>query len=355
MTQNRSAPDTCLVLSLRHLGDAVIVSGFVNSLRAWKPEMQLDILGHPGLETVTRLFCSFHKYIAVEIPVFGHHQRTLASMKDAVQKLRQVRRQKYTYCFNLLGDSRENLIARITAAQTAIAPRWTAGHPFSRHVRTTGAWWLVNRSIEIPATTPSYYASIAYFSEQLGLSPLFWPLPTKSSIPRRDRPLIGLHPGASRLSKQWTCEKWKELFRVLNQKNFQLVLFGSPSEASTLVNEFGREIEENSIEVVASGMDVFLDRMSSVDVLVGMDSFSVHAAHALGLRSIVLYGPFDPVVMTPPGSIALSAGVRCNWFPCYSKNSCRNLNDSFVCIRGIEVADVIRSVEALLGKRFTFA
>ncbi len=58
MQHNFQKSDTCLILSLRHLGDAVIVAGFANALSERYLGIAVDILARRDLRGVTEAFCS---------------------------------------------------------------------------------------------------------------------------------------------------------------------------------------------------------------------------------------------------------------------------------------------------------
>jgi heptosyltransferase-3 len=126
-----------------------------------------------------------------------------------------------------------------------------------------------------------------------------------------------------------------------------LVLFGAPRECGRLQADFADEIKDMKIAVVAGDIAGFRANLSQVDLLIGMDSFSVHLAYALSLRTVVLYGPSDRRILAPPGSLGISAGHLCDDYPCNYKYPCRNQTREYICCRGIEVDAVIDAVEQL--------
>lgn len=339
---------TCLILSLRHLGDAVIVAGFVNALSERYPGVAIDVLGRGDLRGVTEAFCSIREFIPIELPVFGHHRKGLAAMSDALGKIALLRSRRYDCCINLMGDLRENAIATTVGAGERISPAWPAASPFRNHIRTARLLGLAGKG-SVPVDGGGYYASIESFAEQLGLPGLRWPKMIRPKRAQADVPVVGIHPGASHPSKQWPADNWRELIRRLDSQDYKLTIFGSPSETDRLHHDFAAEIETFVIEVVTAGMAGFLDSLATVDLLVCMDSFSSHAAHAIGVPTVVLHGPFDPSVMTPPSGTPLSAGDMCGIFPCYKGQSCANKSSRYICVRGIEVETVLRAVDSAIA------
>jgi heptosyltransferase-3 len=351
MKPNWDQINSCLVLSMRHLGDAVILSGMINSLEQRNPKMIVDVLGRAQLEEVTRKFCSVQEYFGLDVPFYGHHRRDYSAIRHAIRQIIKIRGRKYDCCINVMGDIRENFLGWLTNAKNVVAPGWLKKHPFHRHIRSWNFLSFANYQVPIPNTISGYYDSIAYFARQLDLPALSWSPSVLEKQKKNRAPVIALHPGASHASKQWSPEKWRGLINELQKKDCRLLLFGSSDEEEILRREFHDEIEQHHLECKIGGIGDFLNSLLSADVLVGMDSFSVHAAHALGIPTVVLHGPFDPKVMTPPSSIPLSAGHYCEHFPCYNGQSCRNIHNQYVCVRAIDVADVLNAVEEALKTR----
>ena len=126
------------------------------------------------------------------------------------------------------------------------------------------------------------------------------------------------------------------------------MLLGSPSDRSNLLDTFNDEIRMFSLNVVTESLPLVLESMSKADILVGMDSFSAHAAHAIGIPVIVLHGPYNPAVMTPPCGASLSSGHLCTFFPCFNKPSCLGTDFEYICVRGIDAGDVVNAVNERL-------
>jgi len=272
-------------------------------------------------------------------------------MAAALRTLRAVRRSRYRFCINLIGDVRENLTGQLSGATWNIAPAWAPGHLFRNKITGKLPVPAANCEIAIPAEYPSYYDSIRYMAARLGLPDFSSPSRLSAAGEPRHRPAVALHPGASHPSRRWPAAKWKDLMNGLALRGYQLVLIGAPDEGAALRNEYRDEIDRFGIAVVAANFRGFSSALSASDALIGMDSLSAHAAHSLGVPSVVLNGSADVVIMTPPGSVPLSAGNMCPQFPCYYRFPCTGTANEFVCCRGIEVEEVLRSLDTLLKAR----
>jgi heptosyltransferase-3 len=312
--------------------------------------MTVDILGRPELKEVVTAFGHFREYVEINVPLFGHHRKGLTALKAAFHAIGLVRGRQYEYCINMVGDIRENSIGRATGAKWNIAPVWERGHLFKRKMTDTGAAWLTNRGILIPSGYASYYDSIHHFANQLGLPGLEW----KTVSDRREKPKkrmnVALHPGASHASRHWPEDRWRALIQELYVRGYEIKVLGARLERSALLAAFSKEVSDNRIELVTEDIPRFVLYLAAADVLIGMDSFSVHAAYALGVPVVLLNGSADPSIMTPPGGLVTSAGHLCAQFPCYYAYPCRRTESEYICVRGIELVAVMNALEAIVER-----
>jgi len=340
----------CLLLALRHLGDALILSAFVRVLQVSNPRLAIDVLGRPQLREVVNSRCKIRNFIEAEFPVFGSHRRDSATIIKAIKAMGEVRNAGYTFCMNVIGDVREGLIGRLSGATWNVAPIWSPGHPFKEKMTDRGAAWFANSGIAIPRNLVSYYDSLSFLASGLGLPDPF-ERPAKQTFTGMSagRIKISLHPGASHPSKRWPSAKWKELMERLHQRGFEMQLLGSRDEKQALSDDYAYEIQTFGIQMVTAGISDLLAAISRSSLLIGMDSLSSHAAFSCSVRSVVLHGPSDPRIMTPPNAVSLSAGSSCERFPCNYSYPCKGSAHEYVCCRGIEVDSVMAAVDSIFA------
>lgn len=342
----------CLILVLRHLGDALISCAFIRTLQIQNPALAIDVMGRTQSKELVHSLCRIRNYIEVDFPVFGHHKRDTGALQRAVRATRQARRTAYDFCINLIGDLRESMIGRLSGAVWNIGPLWDSGHVFKKRMTDKCAGWFLNSGIRIPPHLFSYYDSLSFFAQSLGL-----PAPFEIEFGhagqcrlRETGPFrISLHPGASHPSRHWPKSKWKELIACLHQKGYEMQLLGSKQESSQLLDDFGNEVSRFGVQIVAEGFTDLLAALSRSDLLIGMDSLSAHAAFASSIRSVVLHGPSDPRIMTPPGGVPLSAGTLCSRFPCNYHYPCQGGDREYVCCREISVNSVLTAVDSIVA------
>jgi heptosyltransferase-3 len=118
------------------------------------------------------------------------------------------------------------------------------------------------------------------------------------------KPLLALHPGASGEAKRWPLERFRSVAAKLAQSHTMLVIEG-PAEPG-LGSELARGLLTEERVIAASlPLELIAALLSVCDAYLGNDSGISHLAAALGLRSLVIFGPTRPEQWAPAGASVL--------------------------------------------------
>src|SRR3989337_487752 len=148
-------------------------------------------------------------------------------------------------------------------------------------------------------------------------------------------------------TKQWKVKKFVDLCNeVINRFSCRVVLVGAFS---------GKENKEvvaltNNRAVDLSGKTTLKELtylMSLSQMLITVDSGPMHIAAAVGVPVIAIFGPTAPWRTGPygEGHTVIRKELPCS--PCFSK-VCKD--KGLICMKSIEVKDVLKAVEAGLNK-----
>ena len=121
-----------------------------------------------------------------------------------------------------------------------------------------------------------------------------------------DRPLIAIHPAATKDYKKWPEAAFTDLCKILISKGFQPALIGSGDA------EFERceRIRVAASDGLSRAPLNLCNRLSLPELaqffrlcrgIVGNDSGPSHLASALGVPGVVIFGPSDPAIWQPLG------------------------------------------------------
>ncbi|MPZ13113.1 MAG: hypothetical protein GEU73_01585 [Chloroflexi bacterium] len=111
-------------------------------------------------------------------------------------------------------------------------------------------------------------------------------------ICRSGRPLVGIHPGAKAPARRWPPERYAAVADMLQTSlGAEIVLLWGPGEEPLTRVLRDAMVGEALISTRAMSVGGLAATISELDLLLCNDSGPAHVAEALGVRSVVLFGP----------------------------------------------------------------
>jgi ADP-heptose:LPS heptosyltransferase len=162
--------------------------------------------------------------------------------------------------------------------------------------------------------------------------------------PGKKRPLWAVHPGSGSLQKNWPLERFIQAAQEIERKNQgQPIFLLGPAEQETEPAGFFRS--QPFPVMNTPPLKTLAGILSQCAGYLGNDSGVSHLAAALGLPSVVLFGPTDPFLWGPRGrSVHLLFSSR-SCSPC-SEESRRTCPDKD-CLMDISVEQVLETISAV--------
>jgi heptosyltransferase-3 len=229
--------------------------------------------------------------------------------------------------------------------------KWLPEHPFFKQVKS-GLFGLVDDAVAIPTTVLNIYDAIAFFGRSLGCSmnkrPKLYDLDGEPISAMPEQSVVGIHPFSSDSWRTWPAGLWARLVSELRNRLIKVRLFAASSEESKLQEIFGELVDNNWVTIDVGGIGSFFEALRRVTVLIGMDSFAVHSAYAIGIPTVMLNGSNDFRVWCPPNSRVINGGPACVYYPCFNRPRCRGSSSEFICFSSITVEQVLGAVEPFL-------
>lgn len=165
------------------------------------------------------------------------------------------------------------------------------------------------------------------------------------TMEERSRVII-LHPGSGSKKKVWPLERFQNLARYLQEHlGGKILIVLGPAEGPEVQKIF--EGMSLSAFFVAKGLSLL--QMASViegcRLFIGNDSGISHMAAALGLPTLTIFGPTDPVVWSPRGENVWVVRREVPCSPCPQERFF--LCKSFECLREIGIGEVLKGLERM--------
>ncbi len=344
-----------LVITLRRLGDVLLTTPLIRTLRRAFPRATLDVLAFRGGEGILAGNPDVNSVIAM--PERPAARETLA----LVQKLWR----RYDLAVATQTGDRPTFFALIAARRrVGLVPR----------PGETGAWWKLHAyHLPVEAVPNSHRVSqLQQLTDALGLSPateLVCPQGCGTAPPALRGAYAVLHANPAYRYKRWTDAGWRSLAKALAERGLTVAVTGGPSPAErSYLDALWCAVTPPVVR-----LDGRLDwpqlsaLLAKAAVYVGVDTSMTHLAAASGCPTIALYGPTSPRLIgpwpvgglsrpwDPAGTIQRRGNV---WvvqnplpcLPCEKLGCAEHLDSHSQCLDELPVRQVLSAVDQALGR-----
>jgi ADP-heptose:LPS heptosyltransferase len=163
------------------------------------------------------------------------------------------------------------------------------------------------------------------------------------SVEERSKVIV-LHPGSGSKKKVWPLGRFLSLTHYLQDHlDSKILIVLGPAEGLEVQKVF--EGRSSNTPILAKGLSLLqlASVMEGCQLFIGNDSGISHMATALGLPTIVIFGPTDHKVWSPRGEKVWVVRREVPCSPCPQERffQCKD----FYCLQGIEMAEVLEGLE----------
>ncbi|MBW3632235.1 MAG: glycosyltransferase family 9 protein [Chloroflexi bacterium] len=290
-TQISENPARISVFQALNLGDLLCTTPALRAIRARFPDAEITFIGRPWAEDFLARLPSVDRFMP--FPGFPG----IAESPDAAMEIVALW-PSFALAIQMHGSGEvsNGFVAALGATQSA------GFGPAGDERLTTVLDWVENEPEPLRwlRLAEAIGAVPAGLQTEFPLTPADRGRAAALIGPRDERPLIGLHAGASDPSRRWPAESFAKLGDTLAE-GFQarIVLTGSEQERS-LTTTVQRLMDAPAIDLAGmTNLGEFAAVISAVDLLVTNDTGASHIAAATETPSVVLFGPTRPERWAP--------------------------------------------------------
>lgn len=356
-------PRSVLVVVTRRIGDVLLATPVLRSLKQGWPDTAIDALVFEGTEGVITANPDVRTVLTIpQRPGPLQHARLYSRLLRRYDiALSLVPGDRPTFYAFGAGRRRIGLLSntRKDAWKQRLLDQWvpfdnTHTHTVRMHLALVDALGLMPSSEVVVSWSASDESQIAsLFGEQSAA------------------PLAVLHPYPKFNYKMWHQAGWCELARWLDKTGYRVVLTGGNDPAEvTYTAALAAEMPAGVINLTGrlslGGTGCLLSRAA---IYVGPDTVTTHMAAAVGVPTVALFGPSNPVKWGPwpkghPGGVnpwqRIGSARSGNVFlvqgpgacvPCLLEGCERNIESFSDCLQELTAARVIAAASALLDQR----
>lgn len=288
------APKKILLIVLRYLGDVLMTTPMIRSLRIAYPDAQLDVLVYGCTASMLEGNPDIDHIIATP------NRPKLADYWDLLRKI--FRRYDLALAIQT-GDRPFFNLLLAAPVRVAVVPRkpatgwwkryflqhWTEFDNVNTHTVLQNLKLL--DLIDVPS----------HFSITPPRSGNFQQLTQRYAFLTGAEAYVVLHPLPQFSYKRWTVEGWIELGHYLHDSGYKLVLSGGPAqEEMDYVANIASQLPEGTVNLAGQvSMPELTHIIAQAKLFVGPDTGTTHLATATGIPVITLFGPSNPVKWAP--------------------------------------------------------
>lgn len=288
-----SAPATVLVIVTRRIGDVLLATPLIRSVkRAW-PQVALDVLVFDGTQGVIEANPDVRRILAIppRPGILQHFALLLKLARRYELALSLVPGDRPTFYAFAAGRWRAGLLLPIReeAWKRRLLHQWV---PYDMHnTHTVLNHLALAATLRIP---PQHEVVVTWReSDARQLEALLGP--------DRTAPIAVMHPYPKFNYKMWHREGWFELAAWLTARGCRIALTGGGDAAeSAYVSELARDMPPGTLNLAGrlslGGTGCLLSRAA---VYIGPDTAVTHMAAAVGAPTVCFYGPTDPTTWGP--------------------------------------------------------
>ena len=259
-----------LIIRLSSLGDILLTTPFVRSLKTQFPKIEIDFILREEYSDLLKLNPYLHKVFK-----FSRNE------KDNVTTLAEIKNTNYDLIIDLQNNLRSNKIISNNKPQVV---------RFSKN-----SWqkfllvnFKINKLNDEPQIPVRYARTISGFQLDDKSSDLFTDRTADARILGKES-LIGFCPGARHYTKRWLKEYFIELGNKLTKAGYTIVLFGGKIDkdlCAEISNKITGSIDlSNFNDILQTAADMKLCK-----AIVCNDSGLMHTATAVETKVIAIFG-----------------------------------------------------------------
>ncbi|MBV6478064.1 MAG: hypothetical protein HGGPFJEG_00811 [Ignavibacteria bacterium] len=320
MKLEKEKVEKILVIKFGGIGDILLTTPLLPNLKNYFSNAEINVLTLRHSRDVL----IDNPYISKAFTYDPSEDKSLCLIKN-------IRKQKYDLIIDLFGNPRTALITFLSGAKYRFGFNFR-GRNYAYNIRAEGRGGIIHnvefnldalRALDIPVTSKKLYLNINIVHKEFA-----------DNFIRENkltgRKLIGISKTGGWESKRYKAKDYAELINMMNKiYNADFILFWGTQREKENCEEIIRSLEMKNAFIIPESPIRYLGAIiSRCDAVIGNDSGPLHIAVAMGVPTLGIYGPTNPLLQGPFGENNLSVTndridcLYCNLLECKIGNIC---------------------------------
>jgi heptosyltransferase-3 len=354
-------PKKVLIVVTRRLGDVLLATPLIRTLRSAWPEAQIDALVFENTEGFLLTNPDINQVITVaeKCRLWPHLKFLLSIMRCYDLALSIQAGDRPTFYVWVAGKSRIGMMEepfKFWWWKRPLLDRWAPFDNINTHTV------LMNLHLaELLEIDPCYEVVVSWRPEDEKRVTLALPFDIHSES------FVILHMYPKFIRKRWRQDGWVELSRWLEEKGMRVLLTGGNEEDEVnYIAQISSLLSPKTVNMAGKlSLSEVAFLVSQTCLFVGVDTAPTHMAAALGVPTVAIFGPTNPVKWGPwpkghtggnpfvrkgsqiVGNVFLLQGIG-DCVPC-EKGCTGNRNNPSECLQRLPISLVINAAQKALA------
>lgn len=355
-------PARVLVIALRHLGDVLLITPLIRSLREAYPKTQIDALVFSNTAAILEGNPDIAQIITTPLrPTRAEFWRLVSQLfrKYHLAVITQTGDRPFIYGF------------LASSERVAVVPKKDQKGAWKRHL---ARYWT-----EFDNENTHTVLQLLKLADLLGIARNYTLVPPQpidnQAIPAlsNNAAYAVLHAYPMWHYKRWTINGWVETAQFLQDSGLKVILSGGPApEEIDYVSQIHQQLSPEALNLAGkTSISQLAGIIGKAKLYIGPDTGITHLAAATGVPVIALYGPTNPVKWAPwpshyssdenpfrklgdqqVNNVHLIQGVA-DCVPCHQEGCDRNRQSRSACLENISPESVKKIILQVLTKNTT--
>jgi len=329
---NKDEIKKILCIKPRGIGDIILSTIILDSLKAYFPSASIDYMTEPFAKPAFNNNPLISKVI------------TMGKTEFAPKAAFRIRKEKYDLIFDLWSNPRTAQITFLSGVKYRVGYAYR-GRSYAYNIKGTserGAHHIAEHNLELlkALDIPVVSKRIHYYVDpaENEKAKIFF----KENF--SDKVVIGILPAGGWESKRCDAEKWIEICKSLCDKySCSLLVISGPGD-ETDAEAIKKALPDIVIHVHRTTLDSLTSLINNCRLIIANDSGPMHLAAALNKPTLGIFGPTSPFTAYPYDH--KDAWVRLNELFCIECNLLK-CPYNHECMRLLSVEDVLAKVEKI--------
>ncbi len=347
-----NTPKKILIFCLPALGDVLLITPVIRSLKNAYPESKIDLMIKRGTEGILEGNPDINQ-------IFTCHQ--YKPIKDYFMMFKAT---AFAYDLALSTSASDRAF---WCTMLAAKKRLIISKPF----RILDTWKYLGTHQKVPDDHQIHIVERNLrLIDRLNIPRCYDLIPpsTANATPKIDSKYAIVHAYPRVPFKLWNIEYWQEIIKYLQSLNLQVVLTGGPDKEELA---YLKQLANEQTKIMAGKVSLAesSELIKNAELLVGIDTGTTHLAAATGVPLIALFGPTSPIRWSPwpkdyqekvaPFSEEVGIQMKKNITVIKAPCNCHLKGEPFhekekqqsACMREIKTEQVKQAIDLVLEKR----